>query len=59
MANTVDFAPILSKKGLHIVLDATIIKDIPFGVSVNYMLVPLNIMLSTVRSVGIFHATYL
>jgi hypothetical protein len=58
VVNTVDFAPILSRKGLRIVLDVAIVKDIHFGVSVNYMLVPQNTMLSTVHSVGIFHATY-
>jgi len=59
VAHTVGFVLISIKKGLHIVLDVAAIKDIHFGVSVNFMLVPQNMKLSTAGSVGIFRATCL
>ena len=59
VANIVNFVPITMRKRLHTVLDVELIKDIPFGASVNYMLVQLNIKLSIVESAQIFHATCL
>lgn len=59
MPSVVGFVRISRKKKLPIVLDAVTTKDTHFGVSVNYMLVSLNIKLSTVDSVRIFHATSL
>jgi hypothetical protein len=49
---------IRSKKP-QVVLDAVTTKGIHFGVSVNYMLVQLNMKLSIVDSAQIFHVTSL
>ena len=56
VADTVDFVPILLRKRLRTVQDVVSIKDIHFGASVNYMLVPQSKKSSTVDSAQIFHA---
>jgi len=59
VVHTVDLVHIFSKKGLHIVLDVKLKRDIHSGVNVSYMFVPKTMKLNTVVYAMIFHVTCL